>query len=105
MGARFNLSACIPIVRKKSVRRKEQKAELEALLARVDLHASPLPSPCIGVCRIDARTALCEGCLRTRDEIAQWSVFDDASRRTVWQAIGRRRRDLSARRRWFFFPF
>ncbi|HWV62927.1 MAG TPA: DUF1289 domain-containing protein [Oxalicibacterium sp.] len=92
-------------MKKKLLRRKEWKAELEALLARVDLHDSPLPSPCIGVCRIDARTALCEGCLRTRDEIAQWGVFDDANRRTVWQAIGRRHRDLSARRRWFFFRF
>lgn len=88
-------------MRKKSTSREA----LEALLARVDLHDSPLPSPCIGICRIDARTALCEGCLRTRDEIAQWGVFDDASKRTVWQAIGRRYDDLSARRRRFFFRF
>lgn len=75
------------------------------MLARIDLHDLPLPSPCIGVCRIDVRTALCEGCLRTRDEIAQWGLFDDEGKRAVWQAIGRRFGDLPGRRRWFFFRF
>ena len=52
--------------------------------------ASSLPSPCIGVCRIDAATGYCAGCLRTLDEIAAWGVLDDAARRAVWQAIRRR---------------
>jgi predicted Fe-S protein YdhL (DUF1289 family) len=47
-------------------------------------------SPCIGVCRIDAGTGLCEGCLRTLDEIAAWGVLDDDARRDVWAAIRRR---------------
>ena len=47
-------------------------------------------SPCIGVCRIDTRTGLCEGCLRTLDEIAAWSTLDDDARRDVWDAIRRR---------------
>jgi predicted Fe-S protein YdhL (DUF1289 family) len=42
------------------------------------------------VCRIDAATGLCAGCLRTLDEIAAWSTLDDASRRAVWDAIRRR---------------
>ena len=33
----------------------------------------PVPSPCISVCRMDAASGLCEGCLRTLDEIAAWS--------------------------------
>ena len=36
------------------------------------------PSPCIDVCRMDARSGWCEGCLRTLDEIAAWSTLDDA---------------------------
>jgi predicted Fe-S protein YdhL (DUF1289 family) len=32
-----------------------------------------IASPCINVCRMDARTGLCEGCFRTIDEIACWS--------------------------------
>lgn len=50
----------------------------------------PVPSPCSGVCRIDAATGLCAGCLRTLDEIAAWSVMDAAKKRAVWQAIDRR---------------
>ncbi|SDH00112.1 hypothetical protein SAMN05660880_03475 [Luteibacter sp. 22Crub2.1] len=39
--------------------------------------SSSLPlTPCTGVCRLDAR-GLCEGCLRTGDEIARWSTMDD----------------------------
>jgi len=44
-------------------------------------------SPCVGICRIDARTRLCEGCLRTLDEIAAWGTLDDEARREIWAAI------------------
>ncbi|MFO1395872.1 MAG: DUF1289 domain-containing protein [Burkholderiales bacterium] len=50
-----------------------------------------VPSPCISVCRMNERTGLCEGCLRTLDEIAVWGMLDDDARRDVWQAIGERR--------------
>lgn len=30
-------------------------------------------SPCTGVCIIDIETGLCEGCLRTADEIGDWA--------------------------------
>jgi len=36
-------------------------------------------SPCIGVCRLD-NSGLCEGCLRTGDEIARWSQMGDDER-------------------------
>ena len=49
--------------------------------------AQDVPSPCISVCRIDADTGFCEGCLRTIEEIAGWGARDDASRRAVWRAI------------------
>lgn len=35
--------------------------------------ADDVASPCINVCRMDARSGFCEGCLRTIDEIACWS--------------------------------
>ncbi len=41
------------------------------------------PSPCINVCRMDPRTGLCEGCLRTLDEIAAWSTLDPEQKRAV----------------------
>jgi predicted Fe-S protein YdhL (DUF1289 family) len=52
---------------------------------------TPVPSPCISVCRMDPSTGLCTGCARTLQEIAEWGVLDDAARRDVWLAIERRR--------------
>ncbi|MBI5277546.1 MAG: DUF1289 domain-containing protein [Burkholderiales bacterium] len=50
----------------------------------------PVPSPCMSVCRMDAASGICEGCLRTLDEIAAWSVLDDSQKREVWQLIAQR---------------
>jgi predicted Fe-S protein YdhL (DUF1289 family) len=60
---------------------------------------APVPSPCINVCRMDPANGLCEGCLRTIDEIANWSSFDDAAKRAVWDEIERRHADLMAKQR------
>ncbi len=49
--------------------------------------AVPVPSPCINVCRMNETTGWCDGCLRTIDEIAGWSSFDDATKRAIWDAI------------------
>ena len=62
----------------------------------------PVESPCINVCRMDDETGWCEGCLRTIDEIAAWSVLADDARREVLQRLSRRRlewRRLCAARR------
>jgi len=56
--------------------------------------ASPstgVPSPCINVCRMDAATGWCEGCLRTIDEIAAWGTMGDDEKRAVWHRIELRR--------------
>jgi predicted Fe-S protein YdhL (DUF1289 family) len=60
---------------------------------------APVPSPCINVCRMDPANGLCEGCLRTIDEIANWSSFDDAAKRAVWDEIERRHADLMTKQR------
>jgi uncharacterized protein len=49
-----------------------------------------VPSPCISVCRVDADSGWCEGCLRTLDEIAAWSRLDNPSKRGVWRIIEQR---------------
>jgi predicted Fe-S protein YdhL (DUF1289 family) len=52
----------------------------------------PTPaSPCVDVCRMNAASGWCEGCLRTLDEIAAWSRLDDAARRQVLAALPARR--------------
>ena len=43
-------------------------------------------SPCIGVCRIGA-DGLCEGCLRTADEIAAWPRLGDAGRLRLMETV------------------
>lgn len=44
-------------------------------------------SPCINVCRMDARTGWCEGCLRTIAEITAWSRLSEAERAPIWEAL------------------
>jgi predicted Fe-S protein YdhL (DUF1289 family) len=39
-------------------------------------------------------TGLCEGCLRSIEEIAAWSTLDDAAKEQVWDAIEQRREEL-----------
>jgi len=46
-----------------------------------------VPSPCVSVCRIDSDSGVCEGCLRTLDEIAGWSRVDDSGKRVIWRQI------------------
>jgi predicted Fe-S protein YdhL (DUF1289 family) len=36
-------------------------------------------------------TGLCEGCLRTIDEIAHWGLFDDDEKRAVLTQLATRR--------------
>jgi predicted Fe-S protein YdhL (DUF1289 family) len=52
-----------------------------------------VPSPCVEVCRMDARTGYCEGCLRTIDEIAGWSQFSADEKRGVLAQLDVRRAD------------
>jgi len=50
-------------------------------------HAQTVPSPCMSVCQMDEATGLCQGCLRTLDEIGLWGNADDAFKRFVWARI------------------
>lgn len=47
-------------------------------------------SPCISVCRMNSQSGLCEGCLRTLDEIAAWSTMDGEGKQAVWALIAQR---------------
>jgi len=48
-------------------------------------------SPCIGVCRMDAATGWCEGCLRTIDEIVGWGGASEDQRGAVMAQLPGRR--------------
>lgn len=74
------------------MRRKPARPEdLDDLISFLDIDATPLPSPCIGICRVDTRTTFCTGCLRTIEEITEWGAIDDQGKRQIWGEIIRRR--------------
>ena len=51
---------------------------------------TPVPSPCISMCKMSPDTGLCEGCMRTIDEIIGWAAKPDDYKRAVWAEIRRR---------------
>ena len=53
--------------------------------------ADEVASPCINVCRMKPETGLCEGCLRTLDEIASWSAMSAQEKRAVLARLPARR--------------
>jgi uncharacterized protein len=55
----------------------------------------PVASPCINVCTMNPSTGLCNGCLRTLEEIAAWGNSNNAYKRSVLAAIQVRREQLA----------
>ncbi len=53
--------------------------------------AAPVPSPCINVCKMVGQPPLCEGCLRSLDEIAGWAQMSNEQRQAVWLRLDQRR--------------
>jgi predicted Fe-S protein YdhL (DUF1289 family) len=56
---------------------------------------TPVPSPCINVCKMSPQTGLCEGCMRTIDEIVAWGSASDDVKRAVWAEIRRREAQIA----------
>lgn len=49
-----------------------------------------IPSPCIGVCRLNPRTGRCDGCERTTAEIAAWPTMDAPTRIALLKSLASR---------------
>lgn len=49
-------------------------------------------SPCIRVCMLDPETGLCEGCGRTREEIASWYRIPEEERQRIMAELPERMR-------------
>jgi uncharacterized protein len=49
-------------------------------------------SPCIKVCTLDPETGLCEGCGRTREEIARWFRLSEEERLRIMAELPERMR-------------
>ena len=68
-----------------------QRESLRKQARRVAAALAPaVPSPCMSVCRMDMDADLCEGCLRTLDEIAAWGRMGEDEKREVWALIAQR---------------
>ena len=50
-----------------------------------------LPSPCVGVCRLDPETGWCLGCARTADELVLWRDLPAHGQLAVWRDLPRRK--------------
>ncbi|AML52301.1 DUF1289 domain-containing protein [Falsihalocynthiibacter arcticus] len=55
-------------------------------------------SPCINICVIHSKAEICTGCLRTLNEIADWSGMDAAGRQAILDALPPRIELLKQRR-------
>jgi predicted Fe-S protein YdhL (DUF1289 family) len=56
-----------------------------------------MPSPCLGICRMDETTGFCLGCARTGEEVAIWRDTSDARRREIWMGLSDRYATLGLR--------
>ncbi len=80
---------------------EEQKSQqnaisLVAARARIIETTAEITSPCISICRMNAATDLCEGCFRTRDEIAAWGSAGDDAKLATWARIKERMATVQA---------
>ncbi|MBY4892067.1 DUF1289 domain-containing protein [Rhodobacteraceae bacterium N5(2021)] len=57
-----------------------------------------IQSPCVKICIIHPEARLCTGCLRTIDEITQWSRLTHEARADVMEALPARAPQLQKRR-------
>jgi predicted Fe-S protein YdhL (DUF1289 family) len=51
---------------------------------------SRLSTPCVSFCWIDPEHGLCEGCGRTRQEIASWCFIDEDQRLAIMAGLPER---------------
>lgn len=45
-------------------------------------------SPCVGLCKLDPDTRICEGCGRSQMEIFMWTKYSDCERMEVMNRLG-----------------
>ena len=55
-------------------------------------------SPCVKICVVHPAERLCVGCLRSIDEIAQWSRLTEDQRRAIMAELPSRATRLAKRR-------
>jgi predicted Fe-S protein YdhL (DUF1289 family) len=56
-----------------------------------------LPSPCVGICRLDDATRWCLGCARDTNELASWRTLSPVEQARIWADLPRRKIILGLR--------
>lgn len=56
---------------------------------------TPIRTPCIKVCWVDAASGLCLGCYRTLSEIAGWARLSEAERAALMDELPARRERIA----------
>ena len=51
-----------------------------------------IPSPCVGVCQINASTKYCLGCWRTLKEVAHWSRYSNDEKEILMTELTERQK-------------
>lgn len=65
-------------------------AKVSLAVARRRNPQHSVPSPCVGVCKMDTAQGWCSGCFRTLEEIGLWSRATDATKLAVWAQVEQR---------------
>lgn len=55
---------------------------------------TPIPSPCISVCKFSEKDGLCTGCYRTRKELKAWKDGTNAEKVQILDTIIERRIEM-----------
>ena len=58
-----------------------------------------IPSPCVGVCQINASTKYCLGCWRTLKEVAHWSRYSNDEKEILMTELAERQKRLGSNKR------
>lgn len=61
-------------------------------------HRDEPDSPCVNICVIHPQAGICTGCLRSMDEICDWSTMSPEARRQVLSELPARASLLKQRR-------
>jgi predicted Fe-S protein YdhL (DUF1289 family) len=48
-------------------------------------------TPCLGICRVNKDSQLCEGCFRSPAEVAEWLFYSDEKKRIIMRKLSTRR--------------
>ena len=88
-----NFATCPPAAPEQVASQSTSPAHRVTLAsARRRTPQATVPSPCVGVCKMDDVAGWCKGCFRTLDELTGWSRATDAAKLAVWARVEQRQR-------------